>query len=402
MVVMMVAACGSSKRAATSADGQWRGVLMSPGGELPFGLVIGPSSYIVNGAERAPIEGVSRDGNKLVLSFDRYDATIEATLSADGKTMKGVWRKTSGKAKQSTLQFRATRGVSYRFKPEAAKHDPAIAGSWAMTFTDKDGDYRGVAKLVAKGGEVSGTIMTATGDYRYLQGQASKGDLRLSTFDGAHAFLFRAIRHADGSLRGDFWSRDVYHAAFVARRDADAVAKTMPDPYTQVRVTNADGRVRFSFPDADGKQLASTDARFRGKVVLVDVFGTWCPNCNDMAPLLRRWHAKYHARGLEIVGIAFEVTGDPARDRKQLAVYKKHHRLPFPLLLGGVSDKKQAGKAMSDLSAVKSYPTTIFIARDGKVADIHSGFAGPATGEHHTRMVAKMEAIIERLLAAAP
>jgi peroxiredoxin len=247
---------------------------------------------------------------------------------------------------------------------------------------------------------VTGTFLTSTGDYRFLAGDYEGGVLRLSCFDGAHAFLFRAEAVSETTLRGDFWSRGTYHATWTARRiDADSGEDGLPDPFETVGLTNDEGRLHFTFPDLDGAPVSLSDQRFAGDVVLVSVFGTWCPNCNDEAPLLARWHRKYREQGLQIIGLAYEFTGEPERDRRMVRLYAERHGLEFPLLLAGVNDKKAAGETLPDLTAVLAYPTTIFVGRDGRVRKIHSGFAGPGTGEHHQRLVARMEAVIEELLA---
>ncbi|MEZ4363190.1 MAG: TlpA disulfide reductase family protein [Kofleriaceae bacterium] len=157
-----------------------------------------------------------------------------------------------------------------------------------------------------------------------------------------------------------------------------------------------------AFPSLDGGVVTNEDTRFAGKVMIVELFGTWCPNCNDAAPLLAEWHQRYRARGLEIVGLAYEFTGDPARDTEMLRRHRDKYHLQFPLLLAGVSDKAEAGKTLPDLSAVKSYPTTIFLGRDGRVAKIHSGFAGPGTGRYYRDMVAELEGVLEGLLNLEP
>ena len=165
-------------------------------------------------------------------------------------------------------------------------------------------------------------------------------------------------------------------------------------------VTRADttGPFRFAFPDLDGRMVSSSDPRFRSKVVLVDVFGTWCPTCHDAAPtLVRLWH-KYHARGLEIVGLAFEVTGDSAIDGRQVRRYRDKFGIPFPLLLAGINDTESAAELLPQLEGFSAFPTTIFLGRDGRVRRVHAGFYGPATGEQHDRLVREFETEMERLL----
>lgn len=392
--------------------GTWRAVLSSPGGELPFSLVIrdGDKHLVasaVNGSEEAPFSSVDQQGDRVRLRIDWYDSEIDARLAADGRHLDGSWRKTVPGG-LSELPFHALKGDDRRFLPPAgpgprpavAGVPSTVAGTWSAVFTDEGGSQRAVGEFEQEGHHVTGTFLTPTGDYRYLEGDLHDGALRLSTFDGAHAFLFRAHLQPDGSLSGDFWSRDSYHATWNAHRIEPTELHTeLPDPFGLVHLTNPEGRFHFDLQDLQGNRVASSDPRFRGKVVLVNLFGSWCPNCNDEAPLLARWYERWHDQGLEIVGLAFEATGDADRDRRFVAKYAAHHGLHYPLLLAGISDKEQAAAVLPDLDAVVAFPTTIFIGRSGRVRRIHSGFEGPGTGEHYQELVGELETLIERLLA---
>lgn len=390
--------------------GRWRAALISPGGELPFHIELAGSdrnamsATIVNGDE-AIAAGASIEGGELLIRFPHYDAEIRARRGSTQATLSGEWKKRTPGG-NSTLRFRATKGVAHRFVPLPAdtprgSAPASVAGHWRTEFSDEDGTFLARGEFAQDGGRVTGTFLTATGDFRYLEGDYGAGLLRLSTFDGAHAFLFTAqVANSGGGpvMRGYFYSRDVYNASFTARPVAEGDT-VLPDPFAEVTVTSADQKLRFAFPDTEGVPMTNEDPRFRGKVVVVDLFGSWCPNCNDEAPVLAGWHRRYRDRGLEIVGLAFEYTGDRERDAEMVRRYKARHGIEFPLLVAGVSDKKQAAAALPDISEVKSYPTTIFVGRDGRVRKIHSGFAGPGTGEHFTRLIAELEGEIERLLA---
>ena len=144
--------------------------------------------------------------------------------------------------------------------------------------------------------------------------------------------------------------------------------------------------------------MTEQDPRFKGKVVLVDVFGTWCPTCHDAAPALTRLYRKYHDRGLAIVGLAYEVSGDSAVDGRQLRLYREKFDLPFPILLAGINDTEAAAATLPQLRGFTAFPTTIFLGRDGRVRRINAGFYGPATGAQHDRLVAEYEKEIEKLL----
>ena len=394
---------------ADALRGEWRSVLESPGGELPFGLRIGVAegrltAVILNHDEEVPTSSVSFDSDRVVIEMDWYDSRLEGRLSGDGLRIDGEWTKVipGGVAR---LGWVAEKNDGNRFRAiesTAISHgDPTtvenVAGHWKITVTDDGGVQQERGEFVQEGRRVTGTILTSTGDYRYLEGSYDAGVLRLSTFDGAHAFLFQARATAAGGLAGDFWSRDSYHAVWTAEPIA-ADVRVLPDPWNEVVSTAADRRFRFSFEDLTGETVASSDPRFESKVVLINIFGSWCPNCNDEAPLLAKWHRKWSSEGLEIVGLAFEFSGDLDRDRRVLRKFKERYEIEYPLLVAGVSDKAEAALSVPDISAVLSYPTTIFIGRDGRIRWIHSGFSGPGTGDHHERLIAEMEERIASLI----
>ncbi len=391
--------------------GTWRAVLASPGGELPFTLRVeqdeeGLSAVALNGDEEVPFSGVRREGDEWLLEMSWFDSRIRARL-AGADRLEGEWSRTHTGGTLARLTFSAERGDERRFLPDPLQPPgdtsavPGVDGTWEVTFTDDSGSEPAQGEFSQEGERVLGTFLTPTGDHRFLDGDYRDGVLRLSAFDGSHAYLFVARARRDGTLTGDWWSRDAYHATWTARRLASGES-ALPDPATQVRVTSADGKLHFSFPDLEDRPVSLDDPSFAGKVVVVSLFGSWCPNCADEAPLLAEWHRRYRDRGLEMLGLAYEYTGDPERDREFVERYRDRHGIEYPLALAGTSDKAQASTTLPDLSAVLAFPTTIFVGRDGTVRHIHSGFSGPGTGEHYSALVADLEALIERLLDEQP
>ena len=223
--VLFVACAPPAGTAAPEVGGTWRAWLDSPGGELPFGLEIAGESgaltaVLINGPERIDVPSVAFRDGELTISIEHYDSVIRATLDDAGQRLNGGWSKTAGPdGKRSALAFHATRGAAPRFAAAGEPQD--VAGRWAVNF--ESDELPAVAILDAgSDGAVWGTFLTATGDYRYLAGHADDGRLRLSAFDGAHAFLFDARLQPDGTLAGDFWSRDTWHESWTARRDEQA------------------------------------------------------------------------------------------------------------------------------------------------------------------------------------
>ncbi len=385
--------------------GAWRAWLDTPGGDLPFQLILGGSAgaltaTIVNGSESITVTEVSAKVTGGVrLGFPHYDAEILAQPGLEGSRLDGVWRKRRGPNTWSEVPFHAAAGVAARFPPgrQGPAHDPAAwTGRWAAQFEGSPDPAVGIF-FVREDELAQGTFLTTLGDYRFLAGNLVDDELRLSTFDGAHAFLFRALRLEDGSLQGDFWSGAAHHESFTARRDPQA---QLPDAFAEV--APAEGAPPLSslkYRDLDGVERALDDPAFAGRVRVISLFGSWCPNCNDEAGLWAELDARYADRGLAILGLAFEITGDPARDGAQVRRFRARHGVRWPILLAGTADKEEAARAFPLLTRIKAFPTALFLDAQGKVRAVHSGFAGPAAGAEHERQRLHYERIIEELLA---
>jgi hypothetical protein len=399
--VLSLAGC-ANPGADRLAEGEWRAWLDSPGGDLPFGLEISRNGaelevVIVNGSERIHVPRVERNGAELVLGIDHYDSTIVAYVSGRGRRLSGHWEKTVGPGEHAVLPFHATAGQKERFGPvpsASSSENSSIDGRWTVDFSDSDAPAVGIFSSVPDGG-VEGTFLTTTGDYRYLAGRFDGGRLRLSCFDGAHAFLFDARLQADGTLAGDFWSRGNWHEQWTAHRDPEA---DLGDAFAQVHAVAGVDLDDLSYPDLDGRPRFLNDPEFAGRARILYVFGSWCPNCGDATRLMVELDRRFRTRGLSIVGLAFEMTGDLRRDTEQVRRYARHHDVEYPVLIAGRSDKTDASTAFPVVDRVRAYPTTVFLDHAGTVRAVHSGYSGPATGEAHEELRRRFETLIEDLL----
>lgn len=396
-------------------QGTWRAWLDSPGGELPFGLQLVESkgqwsAAILNGAERIEIPVVRFEGDELILSMPHYDSAIKAGSSANGTRLDGEWKKRSKGDRVVTMKFHADAGRVERFLPtalgiEACQAGGVTEGRWSIQFA---ADADRAVGVFEQGDERSaiGTILTTTGDYRYLAGdvcweQPGEGKLiarlRLSTFDGAHAFLFSATTDSEAAtMTGDFWSGDTFHDTWTARRDANA---ELPDAFTLTKAMESAKLDEVVFPDLEGKRKSLADPSFAGKARIIEIFGTWCPNCNDASKYLGELQVKFKGRGLSILGLAFEYSGDTQRDTEQVRTFAKHHKIEFPILLAGTSDREKASASLPIIDKLRAYPTLLVLDQNNKIQATYTGFSGPATGEDYQRFKTQFEATIEKLLA---
>jgi thiol-disulfide isomerase/thioredoxin len=380
--------------------GTYRVVLTTPGGELPFGLELkqqdsGPVGYLINGQERLLLNEVKINGSHLEIAMPGYENVLKADVV--GNEMNGEIFLVKPNEKNQHIPLHATLGETYRFFDHATSDNADVSGRWAMKLIDDGGAPEAVVGEFNQSHEVvSGTILTATGDHRYLAGQVKGDELYLSTFDGAHAFLYKAKIAADGSLDGDWWSGLAYHEKWVGKRDA---AAQLPDAYGVTAMRAGVKNFDFAFADLSGKTVSSKDPQFHGKVLIVALAGSWCPNCHDEAAFLAPLYKDYRNKGLEIVSLQFEHFGDFQRAAEATQRFRQHYGIEYTTLIAGISDKDEAAKKLPMLKSFVAFPTTIFIDRKGIVRKIHTGYTGPATGDHYIEFVHEVKSTLDQLLA---
>lgn len=369
-------------------QGHYRAALDLAGGELRFNVrLTANGGALCNGAQCQPFSTVTLQGDSLTLEMADYGARIVAAVKGD--SLVGRYSNV-GRRGPRTIPFRAARG-----QWEKTSAPKALLGTWDAWFQGTTESTPRVLRFALGRQGLEGTIVSNSGDYGYFWGQMVRDSFSIAHFDGSFVYLL-AGRITGDTLRGVFHAGLRSQTPFVATRSSGQPHLTPPG-----EVTRADHRApfRFTFPDLDGHTVSSTDPRFQGKVVIVDIFGTWCPTCHDAAPALVQLYQDYHARGLEIVGLAFEAIGDTAVDVPLVRRYREKYHIPFPLLIGGVSEQEAVAASLPQLDGFTAFPTTIFLGKDGRVRRIHAGFYGPATGAQHDQIVREFRTEVERLLA---
>ena len=384
---------------APAIAGLWDATVIVNRVEIPFRFEIAQNGNQVQGfffegdAKLGSTSG-SFAGGRLILKYDYLNTTLEAIFVGD--QLHGIYR--DNRPNSWALEIRGRRFVP---APASTTDAPKVAGSWEMRRVAQEArspsDTRTWSLFLRQSGaEVSGSILRVDGDTGYLIGRWQNGRLVLSHFAGANPLLFEAKLNSDGTL-----AISLDRAAnYVAVRKSEARAKGVPDPPDPSRYTGVkDPSVafRFSFPDLDGKIVSNTDARFKGKVVLLAIGGSWCPNCHDEAPFLAELYKEFHSQGLEIVGLMFEADADPALARPRVESFIRRYGIQYPMLLAGTPD--EVNQKIPQLVNFGAYPTTIYLGRDGRVRSVHAGFASQATGQEYVRLKGEVRGLVQRLLA---
>jgi peroxiredoxin len=383
-------------------EGIWRATLKtSSGAEIPFNFEVIDSADqkfldIINGKERFRVNQISAMADSLIIQMPLFDSEIRAVLK--NKTLSGRWIKHYADSDE-VLQFHAKSNDDWRFFKVNPESKSNVSGRWSVTFNtlNNKNSYASVGEFSQENGRVLGTFLTATGDYRFLEGTVSDGNLYLSCFDGSHAYLFTGKLLNDSTIvEGKFYSGYSEIETWTGKKDDSAI---LPDAYSLTNLKSGYDKINFSFPNLDGKKVSLSDERFKNKIVLVQFFGSWCPNCMDETAYLSSFYKKYQSKGVEIVGLAYERSKDFERSKKNVARLRDRFSVPYDFLITGyTNDKEEVSKSLPMLEKFVAFPTLMIIDKSGKIRKIHTGFSGPGTGTHYTEFVKEFEKTIDDLL----
>ncbi|HEV1284135.1 MAG TPA: TlpA disulfide reductase family protein [Bryobacteraceae bacterium] len=379
---------------AQSLAGLWDATVTVRDLEVPFRFEIEGDGASVLGSFRngdtkfTSSSGSYKDGT-LLINWDYTASRLEATVH-DGVIDGKYYR--NGRDAKTVYRFHASR---FAPSPLASDNVPSIAGLWVIPVKSDKGESAWQFIVRQSGPEVTAAILRIDGDTGALQGTFRDGKFVLSHFSGARPSLFQVKLLADGSL-------DILQdgkTKLTATRSAEARAKGLPEPTDPSKHTSVKDPTKpfsFAFNDLNGNPVTNEDARFQGKVVLINIAGSWCPNCHDEAPFLVALYQKYHERGLEIVALSFE-EADQWNDPVRLRAFVKKYGIEYTVLMAG--DWEQAGNKLPQMANFNAWPTTFFIGRDGLVRGAHAGFPSSGSGELFTKAKEEFEARVEKLLA---
>ena len=376
---------------ASSLAGRWDAAVVVNDVEVPFTFEIEVEGESIkgsffNGERRTTSTKGELEGDVLTLTFEQLATTLEAKV--ENGELVGEYVRARG-----PYPFRATRssGVSI-----AAGGDvPSIDGTWITTANSRKGEDAWRFVVRQKGGSVEATILRVDGDTGTLTGSFQDDRFVLSHFSGARPLLLEVTPQEDGSLVLELNKKTELRAARAESTEAAAIGSPT-DSGRFTRVKDPSEPFQFSFPDLEGRIVSNTDKKFLGKVVLVNISGSWCPNCHDEAPFLVSLYAKYREQGFEIVSLSFE----DARQQEnpvRLRAFIEQYGIEYTVLLPG--EPKEAPEKLPQAVNLNSFPTTFILDRDGRVGAIHAGFPGPGSGKFYEEAVHEITEHVERLLA---
>ena len=391
-----------SSRAQSKLDnGIWHCSLqLTQTANLPFELSVTDSAgikklFIINGEEKIPVQSYREQGDSIFIVPSVFQTEIKAKFIEDdmgSKYLEGIFIDYA-RVGNYIIPFRAYNNTGIE-SPVSLEKKFSFNGKWECHFSPGTADSSvAIGIFNHSQNKSSGTFLTTTGDYRFLAGEANSKVLILSAFDGAHLFLFEAWMQLDSTIKGTFYSGKHHKEEWTAKRN-----NNFELPASDKLTFLKDGwkSLQFSFPDADSNLVSLTDEKFYHKVVLVQISGSWCPNCMDETRVLIPLYKKYTDQGLEIIMLNFERKDDWSFVQKTLKHEKEVFQIPYPILFAGLTSKSSESLPM--LNKISGYPTLIFIDREGIVRKIETGINGPATGDLYEKWKDDLESYVKKLL----
>ena len=396
---MLLLSCNEKMKEQQLNEGIWRAELEVMDNEiLPFNFKVSKNDVgaytlqIMNAEEVIDVDEIKVMGDSIMIQIPVFEGYLAGKFTKN--SIRGEFIKES---LDRIVPFVATFGAAERFPV----NDPStknMSGVWETYFNpDTLEEYVGKGIFLQDGDHVTGTFRTTTGDYRYLEGVMDSDSLKLSAFDGAHAFLFTA-KVTDSSMIGAFYSGNHSKEPFVANRNDGF---ELPSPDSLTFINEGYDKLAFTFSDSSGNEVSLTDDRFKDKAVIVQLMGTWCPNCLDETKFLVEYLNENNNQDLQVIGLAFESAKTKERAFEGIERLTERVGVTYPILLAqyGSYDKAEAQKKLPMLNRVLSYPTTIFIDKKGVIRKIHTGFNGPATGEKFVEFKKDFNQLVSQLTA---
>lgn len=398
LIFIVFAICFSCKdeQKPTLSIGIWLGELQVNDEEtIPFNFEVTSAKSIkfFNADEVILVDDITYKNDSVLIKMPAFDGHYFAAKLKNG-SLNGIFTEES---RGILMPFKATFGVEERFKVDKKPtHD--VSGKWEATFSEgnPDDEHTDLGIFEQKGSIVTGTFRTLTGDYRFLEGVLSGDQLKLSAFDGSHVYLFTATV-TDSTMQGMRYLGNYFEEPFTAKRNDTF---ELEDPETLTLLKEGYETLEFSFPDTSDQMVSLSDEQFKDKVVIVQLMGSWCPNCLDETQYYTEYYKTHQDKDIAFVALAFEYAKTKEKAFQSMERLKTSVGIEYPVLLAqyGTVNKEEAQKKLPMLNKVVSYPTTIFIDKKGKVRKIHTGFNGPATGDKYIAFKEDFESFVEMLL----
>lgn len=400
-IVIIFYSCTSPKNE-TIKNGHWLGKLQNDkGAEIPFNFLVKDSLNkkvltIINAEDSLLVDEIKNNGDSTQIILPFYDAELVVKVYTD--SLIGKWKKHYADYTLET-PFKALFNVRERFENIQADASISFDGTWASTFIKSPNNDTSFAigEFRTVGNKIFGTFLSSTGDYRFLEGIASNNKIYLSTFDGSNALRFEGelSRDKKSIINGVFYSSKSSYYTWTAQYQPDA---KLPDADNLTFLKEGYDTIDFSFKDVNGKQVSLEDDKYKNKVILIQIMGSWCPNCIDESAFITEYYNKIDKNKLEVIGLCYERSDDFSKASSNVIKMRDRLNIPYDLLIAGTNAKGKVNESLPMLKNFIAFPTMIILDKNHKVRKIHTGYSGPATGKHYVDFKYEFEKFVNTLL----
>lgn len=373
--------------------GKWRFELRTTHAAVPFIIEFKYNQKkrltgtLFNGGETIPLEDISYVKDEIIIPLQTYELSLELDQQGTKSLVGYLVRKNKNPKVKTPVVGIHGYDERYPGKKKGAKVD--LSGKWQVELTDdRKEKSQGVVVFKQDGRELTGSILTPTGDYRYLEGYVEGNKFEAASFDGVYNYIFKGKLDKD-KLVAEI--RSNYITKVEGKKDDKAA---LPDAYEQTKLK----QLKFIFPDLKGQSVTLNHAKFKGKPVIVQIFGSWCPNCLDEMNYLIPWYKENAKRGIEIIALSFERSLSQDDAKIQLLKVQNKLQVPYTMLLAGSTSEDKPMEKIEGLKNFISFPTTIFLNKNHEVVKVHAGFTGPSTGEFFEKWKVEFNQTVDGLL----
>ncbi len=376
-------------------EGLWRLEVASNFGKIPVHISLEKdgyynTAYAVNAKEKLAFDRIYYKSDTVFMHIDLYDLLLVAKVQKNKMT--GYISKRLGSDMLiRQVDFVGTKADSTRFKGKPAAVSLGKKYKIEITSLTSGKTSPAVGVFEVNKGKATGTILTSTGDHRYLQGNVIGDSLYLSAL-GLNAYLYKAKIKGDSLIGGEILHPFAKTSTFKGVKDDNF---TLPDASKLTYLKEGQKRFNFSFNNIQGKTVSLADPEFKNQVTVVQILGTWCPNCLDETKFLMDYIKSNP--NLKVIGLAFERNTKPDYVNPKIERFIERFKVDYPILLAGTIE--EAASKLPQLNHVMSFPTTIIVDKKGTVRKIHTGFSGPGTGKYFEDYTKEFSEFIESLQA---
>jgi len=360
-----------------SLNDNWLGALkLNDSTTLPFifNIANGKELHTIlqNGSEKIMLATEYFGADSAVMNFPVYQSRIVANFT--DSTMTGYFEKTD--SKDYRVPFSAKRGIKEREQGET-NACCTLAPRWQVVFAGNGKQTPAIGEFNLMNNRVRGSFLTESGDYRFLEGSLFGNNFTLYGFDGGYLQVFKAELLAGDTLIGHYYSGLTGYKTWVAT-PSETFQLANPENISVLK-PGLDS-ISFSYPGIDGNPVAYNPARYAGQMVVLQITGSWCPNCKDQGAFLQQLQNNLGDK-MVLMGIAFERMGTLEASIAAAKKSKDDLGLQYPVGIAQYSSSQVAEEVFPFLDRIRGYPTLVIIDKKGVVHKIYTGFAGPGTSQ---------------------